>query len=104
MFKHAIVRLPGPDFAQGLTTVDLGAPDYQEALRQHGRYCCWQSGNRFFQVFFNHFFAHRHRRAEVTKGVAERDDFCAETLGELAHADPREIRLRDVYRAWISLA
>lgn len=39
MFKHAIVRLPGPDFAQGLTTVDLGAPDYQEALRQHGRYC-----------------------------------------------------------------
>ena len=39
MFKHAIVRVPGPDFAQGLTTVDLGAPDYQETLRQHDRYC-----------------------------------------------------------------
>lgn len=39
MFKHAIVRVPGPDFAQGLTTVDLGAPDYQEVLRQHGSYC-----------------------------------------------------------------
>ncbi len=39
MFKHAIVRVPGPDFAQGLTTVDLGAPNYQEALRQHGSYC-----------------------------------------------------------------
>lgn len=39
MFKHAIVRVPGPDFARGLTTVDLGAPDYQETLRQHGSYC-----------------------------------------------------------------
>jgi dimethylargininase len=39
MFKHAIVRVPGPDFAQGLTTVNLGIPDYQNALRQHGSYC-----------------------------------------------------------------
>ena len=39
MFKHAIVRAPGPDFAQGLTSVDLGTPNYQKALRQHGSYC-----------------------------------------------------------------
>ena len=26
MFKHAIVRPPTPNFASGLTSVDLGAP------------------------------------------------------------------------------
>jgi dimethylargininase len=39
VFKHAIVRLPGSNFAQGLTTVDRGAPRYDEVLRQHARYC-----------------------------------------------------------------
>ncbi len=39
MFKHAIVRLPGTNFAQGLTTVQLGAPLYDEVLQQHARYC-----------------------------------------------------------------
>ena len=39
MFKHAIVRLPGTNFAQGLTTVELGAPLYDKALQQHARYC-----------------------------------------------------------------
>ena len=39
MFKHAIVRLPGTNFAQGLTTVELGAPSYDKVLQQHARYC-----------------------------------------------------------------
>lgn len=40
MFTHAITRLPGPDFAQGLTTSgDLGAPDYGLILQQHTDYC-----------------------------------------------------------------
>jgi dimethylargininase len=39
MFEHAIVRLPGTNFAQGLTTVQLGAPLYDKVLRQHARYC-----------------------------------------------------------------
>ncbi len=39
MFKHAIVRLPGTNFAQGLTTVQLGAPLYDKVLQQHARYC-----------------------------------------------------------------
>jgi dimethylargininase len=39
VFKHAIVRLPGSNFAQGLTTVDRGIPRYDEVLRQHARYC-----------------------------------------------------------------
>ncbi len=39
MFKHAIVRLPGTNFAQGLTTVELGAPLFDKVMQQHARYC-----------------------------------------------------------------
>jgi dimethylargininase len=39
VFEHAIVRLPGTNFAQGLTTVELGAPLYDKVLQQHARYC-----------------------------------------------------------------
>ena len=39
MFKHAIVRLPGTNFAQGLSTVQLGAPLYDKVLQQHALYC-----------------------------------------------------------------
>ena len=39
MFSRAIVRIPGSNFADGLTTVDLGVPSFDEALRQHARYC-----------------------------------------------------------------
>jgi dimethylargininase len=39
LFKHAIVRLPGSNFAEGLTTVDLGAPEYDRVLLQHAAYC-----------------------------------------------------------------
>jgi dimethylargininase len=35
---RAIVRLPGPNFADGLTTANLGTPDIQLALEQHARY------------------------------------------------------------------
>ncbi len=39
MFTRAIVRPPCSNFAEGLTTVNLGAPDYTLALEQHERYC-----------------------------------------------------------------
>lgn len=39
MFRHAIVRLPAPSFAYGLTTSGLGAPDHALALAQHAAYC-----------------------------------------------------------------
>ena len=39
MFSKAIVRPPGANFATGLTTVDLGAPDLERALKQHEAYC-----------------------------------------------------------------
>jgi dimethylargininase len=39
VFKHAIVRTPGINFAQGLTSVDLGIPRYDQVLAQHARYC-----------------------------------------------------------------
>jgi dimethylargininase len=39
LFRNAIVRIPGRNFAEGLTTVDLGMPSYEKALEQHGRYC-----------------------------------------------------------------
>jgi dimethylargininase len=39
MFTRAIVRPPAPNFAEGLTTAGLGAPDYKVALQQHRAYC-----------------------------------------------------------------
>lgn len=38
-FTHAIVRPPARNFADGLTTVDLGVPDVDLALAQHRAYC-----------------------------------------------------------------
>ncbi len=38
-FRRAIVRAPAPNFADGLTTVDLGTPDVAKALAQHEAYC-----------------------------------------------------------------
>jgi dimethylargininase len=39
MYKHAIVRRPGKNFSNGLTTIDLGFPDLPKALSQHQAYC-----------------------------------------------------------------
>jgi dimethylargininase len=39
MFTQAIVCRPAENFAQGLTTVDLGVPDYRLALTAHEQYC-----------------------------------------------------------------
>lgn len=39
MFAKAMVRPPAPNFAEGLTTAGLGAPDYPRALEQHEAYC-----------------------------------------------------------------
>jgi dimethylargininase len=39
LFRHAIVRSPGDNFAAGLTTAELGKPDLSLALLQHEAYC-----------------------------------------------------------------
>ncbi len=39
MFKRAIVRSPGDNFAKGLTAANLGKPDFLVARRQHDDYC-----------------------------------------------------------------
>ena len=39
MFTRAIVRIPGSNFADGLTTVDLGVPHFDQVLEQHAHYC-----------------------------------------------------------------
>jgi len=39
MFTRAIVRQPSTNFASGLTSVDLGPPVFERALRQHQAYC-----------------------------------------------------------------
>ena len=39
MFRYALVRPPGPNFADGLTTAGLGRPDLDRALAQHAAYC-----------------------------------------------------------------
>jgi len=38
MFLHAITRLPGQNFGQGLTTSNLGIPDHTLILQQHHAY------------------------------------------------------------------
>ena len=38
-FTRALVRPPSRNFSAGLTTVDLGAPDYATAIEQHAEYC-----------------------------------------------------------------
>lgn len=37
-FTKAIVRTPGPSMVDGLTSADLGKPDYRKALVQHAAY------------------------------------------------------------------
>lgn len=39
MFRYAIIRPPAENFADGLTTADLGKPDFARALSQHQAYC-----------------------------------------------------------------
>jgi dimethylargininase len=39
LFRRAIVRMPGENFADGLTTADLGKPDFSRVLVQHATYC-----------------------------------------------------------------
>ncbi|MGB7210078.1 MAG: arginine deiminase family protein [Pyrinomonadaceae bacterium] len=39
MFSKAIVRAPTENFADGLTSVDLGVPVFETALVQHRAYC-----------------------------------------------------------------
>jgi dimethylargininase len=39
LFRRAIVRIPGGNFADGLTTVDLGVPDLDQVVKQHAAYC-----------------------------------------------------------------
>ncbi len=39
MYRRAIVRPPGSNFADGLTTVDLGVPEYGRAMEQWMAYC-----------------------------------------------------------------
>jgi dimethylargininase len=38
MFTRAITRTPAPNFAAGLTTVDLGLPDYEKTIAEHQLY------------------------------------------------------------------
>lgn len=38
MFKHIIVRTPCRSLVDGLTSSDLGTPDYDKALQQHNAY------------------------------------------------------------------
>ena len=39
MFSKAITKAPGRNFASGLTSVDLGTPEFEQVLQQHQAYC-----------------------------------------------------------------
>lgn len=39
MLRRAIVRIPGSNFADGLTTAELGVPHLDQVLEQHAYYC-----------------------------------------------------------------
>jgi dimethylargininase len=38
MLTHAVTRLPGENFADGITTSNLGRPNYELIIRQHAAY------------------------------------------------------------------
>ena len=38
MYKNVIVKTPGKSYVNGLTTSDLGKPDYEKLLVQHENY------------------------------------------------------------------
>jgi dimethylargininase len=38
VFRNAVVRIPGCNFADGLTTVELGVPRFEQVLQEHARY------------------------------------------------------------------
>lgn len=38
MFRYAIVRKPGRSLVNGITTANLGKPDYEKAIKQHNEY------------------------------------------------------------------
>ncbi len=44
MYARAIVRRPGKNFSEGISTSGLGKPDYKKALLQHSAYCKALSG------------------------------------------------------------
>jgi len=39
MFQHAILRRPASNYASGLTTASLGAPDFAKVIQQYQAYC-----------------------------------------------------------------
>lgn len=39
MYSKAIIRKPGRNFSEGITTAGIGKPDFNKALRQHEKYC-----------------------------------------------------------------
>jgi len=39
LFKRAMCGFPASNFADGLTTVDLGVPDLDAVVKQHSTYC-----------------------------------------------------------------
>jgi dimethylargininase len=39
MYSKAILRRPGKNLHKGITTANLGKPDFKKALRQHEEYC-----------------------------------------------------------------
>jgi len=39
MYSKAIVRRPGRNFAEGISTSNLGKPDFEKAIEQHSAYC-----------------------------------------------------------------
>ena len=39
VFQQAIVRIPGENFAEGLTTVELGVPEFAQVMEQWEAYC-----------------------------------------------------------------
>jgi len=39
MYTRAILRKPGRNYANGITTASLGKPDFEKALEQHEGYC-----------------------------------------------------------------
>jgi dimethylargininase len=99
-FTKAIVRPPSANFADGLTTVDLGKPDYELALRQHEAYChaLENCGLRLTRLASDDLFPDA-TFVEDTAVLTERDAMITRPGAASRAGEIREIKrvLRDFY-------
>lgn len=104
IYTHAIVRLPGYNFSQGITEADLGIPDYDLITQQHKEYTntLVKLGLKVIQlealeVYPDAYFVED--TAVITQQMAVITNPGAESRkGEIQHIEPVLTKYRQLHR------